>query len=165
MIHDPSVLILDEPANGLDPRARIELREMIRQLAAEGKTVLVSSHILTELAEMCDEVGIIERGQLLAVGSVSEIQRQANDSGPHREVKVCVLGGAASIGGWLAARDGFREIKIDGDTARFTHPGDQAAEVALLRDLVLAGFPVVEFGSHSQSLEDVFMAVTRGAVQ
>jgi ABC-2 type transport system ATP-binding protein len=75
MIHSPAVLILDEPANGLDPRARIELRQMIQQLAVEGTTILVSSHILTELAEMCDQVGIIERGRLLAVGSVADIRR------------------------------------------------------------------------------------------
>src|SRR5262245_56312028 len=74
MIHDPSVLILDAPAAGLDPRARIELRELIRQLGADGKTILISSHILTELAEMCDRVGIIERGQLIATGTVDEIQ-------------------------------------------------------------------------------------------
>src|SRR4029079_1094127 len=73
MIHDPAVLILDEPAAGLDPRARIELREMIGRLAELGKTVLISSHILTELAEMCHRVGIIEQGRLLAVGSVDEI--------------------------------------------------------------------------------------------
>ena len=73
MIHDPSVLVLDEPAAGLDPRARIELREMIAQLAAAGKAILISSHILTELAEICDRVGIIEQGRLLAVGSVAEI--------------------------------------------------------------------------------------------
>src|SRR5436853_468993 len=101
MIHDPSVLILDEPANGLDPRARIELREMIRQLAADGKTVLVSSHILTELAEMCDQVGIIERGKLLAVGSVAEIQRKQT---PLRSVRVRVLGGAGPLAVWLGQR-------------------------------------------------------------
>ena len=72
MIHDPAVLILDEPAAGLDPRARIELREMINRLASDGKSILVSSHILTELAEMCDVVGIIEQGQLLATGSVAD---------------------------------------------------------------------------------------------
>ncbi len=77
MIHDPAVLILDEPAAGLDPRARIELREMISRLADNGKTVLVSSHILTELAEMCHRVGIIEQGRLLAVGTVEEISRQS----------------------------------------------------------------------------------------
>jgi ABC-2 type transport system ATP-binding protein len=162
MIHDPSVLILDEPANGLDPRARIELREMIRQLAADGKTVLVSSHILTELAEMCDQVGIIERGQLLAVGSVAEIQRQQT---PHRAVRVRVLGGAGPLAVWLGQRPDVNEIKLDNDLVRFTHAGQQESEVALLREVVLAGFAVAEFGSHSQSLEDVFMAVTRGAVQ
>jgi ABC-2 type transport system ATP-binding protein len=162
MIHDPSVLILDEPANGLDPRARIELREMIRQLAADGKTVLVSSHILTELAEMCDEVAIIERGQLLAVGSVDEIQKQQQ---PHREVKVRVLGGAGGLAEWLAQRTDVSEVHADGEVVRFTHEGEQDTEVALLREMVLADFAVAEFGSHSKSLEDVFMAVTRGAVQ
>src|SRR5437016_4389625 len=117
MIHNPSVLILDEPANGLDPRARIELREMIRQLAADGKTVLVSSHILTELAEMCDQVGIIERGRLLAVGSVAEIQRQQT---PHRTVKLRVLGGASPMAVWLGQRPDVTEIKIDGEHIRLT---------------------------------------------
>src|SRR4051794_19017902 len=162
MIHDPSVLILDEPANGLDPRARIELREMIRQLAAEGKTVLVSSHILTELAEMCDQVGIIERGRLLAVGSVAEIRRKQT---PHRTVKILVRGGAGQLAVWLGQRNDVTEIKLDGEYTRLTHSGDDASEVTLLREMVQAGFAVAEFGSHSQSLEDVFMAVTRGAVQ
>src|SRR5688572_9300947 len=119
MIHDPSVLILDEPANGLDPRARIELREMIRQLAAAGKTVLVSSHILTELAEMCDVVAIIERGQLLAVGSVAEIQKQAARGGLEREVKVRVLGGAAGLAMWLGQRSDVMEIRTEGELAHF----------------------------------------------
>jgi ABC-2 type transport system ATP-binding protein len=165
MIHDPSVLILDEPANGLDPRARIELREMIRQLAADGKTVLVSSHILTELAEMCDQVGIIERGELLAVGSVAEIQKQAAGNVPRREVKVLVLGGASGLGVWLGQRNDVTEVRVDGEVVRFTHAGEQASEVALLKEIVLAGFAVAEFGSQSKSLEDVFMAVTKGAVQ
>ncbi len=80
MIHDPAVLILDEPANGLDPRARIELRQMVMGLAAEGKSLLVSSHILSELGEMCDCLGIIERGTLIASGSVKEIQNRLH---PH----------------------------------------------------------------------------------
>jgi ABC-2 type transport system ATP-binding protein len=162
MIHDPGVLILDEPANGLDPRARIELREMIRALAAHGKTVLVSSHILTELAEMCDQVGIIERGQLLAVGSVREIQKRMS---PHREVRVRILGGVDGAHQWLLNRGDVAQLKIEGEVVQFSHQGEQQTEVALLKEMVLAGFPVAEFGSHSQSLEDVFMAVTRGAVQ
>ena len=155
MIHDPAVLILDEPANGLDPRARIELREMIRELAAHGKSVLVSSHILTELAEMCDRVGIIERGQLLAVGTVEEIQREQQ---PHREVKVRVLGGAAGVGEWLSTHLGVNQITQNGEELKFAHQGDRESEALLLKEMVQAGFRVAEFASHSQSLEDVVIA-------
>ena len=162
MIHDPAVLILDEPANGLDPRARIELREMIRELASHGKSVLVSSHILTELAEMCDRVGIIERGQLLAVGTVEEIQREQQ---PHREVKVRVLGGAEGARAWLAAHTDINDVSLNGEELRFSHTGDRDSEVLLLKEMILADFRVAEFASHSQSLEDVFMAVTKGVVQ
>jgi ABC-2 type transport system ATP-binding protein len=162
MIHDPAVLILDEPANGLDPRARIELREMIGELAANGKSVLVSSHILTELGEMCDTVAIIERGSLLAVGSVEEIQKQQQ---PHREVKVRMLSDASRLAEWLSGREDVAEIKVEEPFVRFSHQGQRETEVALLREMVLAGFEVAEFASHSKSLEDVFMAVTRGAVQ
>ncbi|MEM9367319.1 MAG: ABC transporter ATP-binding protein [Planctomycetota bacterium] len=88
LIHDPSVMILDEPAAGLDPRARIQLRQMIRRLADAGKTILISSHILTELAEVCDSVGIIEQGRLLATGSVDEIQQQQKQT---RELTVRIL--------------------------------------------------------------------------
>jgi ABC-2 type transport system ATP-binding protein len=162
MIHDPAVLILDEPANGLDPRARIELREMIRELAAIGKTVLVSSHILTELAEMCDQVGIIERGKLLAVGSVAEIQKQKT---PHREVRVRLLGDKQPLLAWLGQRTDVRQIKeVDGEV-HFDHEGDETVDVALLREMILANFAIAEFGSRDQSLEDVFLAVTKGVVQ
>ena len=163
MVHDPGVLILDEPANGLDPRARIELREMIRELAANGKTVLVSSHILTELAEMCDRVAIIERGCLLAVGSVAEIQK---DQQPHREVNVRVLADrGGELAQWLSQRPDVQEVKLEGNLLRFSHFGEREDEAALLKELVLAGFPVVEFASHTRSLEDVFMSVTTGAIQ
>jgi ABC-2 type transport system ATP-binding protein len=162
MIHDPAVLILDEPAAGLDPRARIELRIMIRELAAEGKTILISSHILTELAEMCDQVGIIEQGRLLAVGSVAEIQRTQRT---HSDVKVRVLGGGAPLCGWLEQRDDVEQIEVDGELVHFSHQGDRRAEAALLKEIVEAGFDVIEFGCKQKSLEDVFMQVTRGAVQ
>ncbi len=162
LIHDPAVLVLDEPAAGLDPRARIELREMIGQLAAEGKTVLISSHILTELAEMCDCVGIIEHGELLAVGTVEEIQRE------HRTqsvVRIRVLERAVELARWLAQRDGLSELRVDQNVVTLAHTQDLQAEVDLLRAIVQAGFPVAEFGSHRKTLEDVFMHVTRGKVQ
>jgi ABC-2 type transport system ATP-binding protein len=162
MIHDPAVLILDEPAAGLDPRARIELRIMIRELAAEGKTILISSHILTELAEMCDQVGIIEQGRLLAVGSVEEI-RQAQRT--HSDVKVRVLGGGQPLSVWLAQRADVEQIEVDGELVHFSHQGDRREEAALLKEMIAAGFEVVEFGCKQKSLEDVFMQVTRGAVQ
>jgi ABC-2 type transport system ATP-binding protein len=162
LIHDPAVLILDEPAAGLDPRARIELREMIRQLAADGKAILVSSHILTELAEMCDRVAIIELGRLIATGTVDEIQRKLQ---PHREVQVRLLDDATSAANWLSARDDVSAVRIEGNVLRFEHQGDQASEAALLRELVLANFPVAEFGVYSKSLEEVFLQVTQGAVQ
>lgn len=162
LIHDPAVLILDEPAAGLDPRARIELREMINQLAADGKTILISSHILTELAEMCDRVGIIEQGRLLATGTVEEIQRQQRK---HSEVRVRVLGGGQGLSQWLGARDDVQNIRLDAEYVVFSHEGDRESEVALLREMVLAEFPVLEFGSHQVTLEDVFLQVTRGYVQ
>jgi ABC-2 type transport system ATP-binding protein len=162
MIHNPSVLVLDEPAAGLDPRARIELREMISQLAATGKAILISSHILTELAEMCDKVGIIEQGRLLAVGSVAEISARAQ---VQSTVRVRVLHDVERLKEWLAARDDVAELRLDGDLAIFSLTGDREAEAELLRTLVHAGFPVVEFGAKHKSLEDVFLHVTEGRVQ
>jgi ABC-2 type transport system ATP-binding protein len=162
MIHNPSVLVLDEPAAGLDPRARIELREMIAKIAEAGKSVLISSHILTELAEICDSVGIIEQGRLLAVGTVAEIsQRTKVDS----TVRVTVLDGGETFRNWLAARDDITELSMEGNLAVFNHSGDRQSEAALLREMVEAGFPVVEFGAKHKTLEDVFLHVTEGRVQ
>jgi ABC-2 type transport system ATP-binding protein len=162
MIHDPAVLILDEPAAGLDPRARIELREMIRALAADGKSILISSHILTELGEMCDRVAIIERGQLLAVGSVEEIQRGHNTQ---RYVHVRVTSEADRLVQWLNDRSGIQELTRDNMAVAFFHDGVQDDEVTMLREMIQAGFPVAEFVSKLRSLEDVFLQVTRGIVQ
>lgn len=164
LIHDPAVLVLDEPAAGLDPRARIQLREMIRALAAHGKTVLVSSHILTELAEMCDLVGIIERGHLLAVGSVEEIQR-GRQSRHATRIQARLLDDAAALANWLGERSEIEEVQTEGTSAFFSHLGDAEAEAALLRSMIEAGFRVVSFGSQTKTLEEVFMQVTEGHVQ
>jgi len=163
LIHDPAVLVLDEPAAGLDPRARIELRDMIRQLAKRGKTVLISSHILTELAEICDRVGIIERGRLVAVGSVDEIRKEVQTV--HHAVEVSLLDGTGGLADWLAQQSGVSQIHEENSTVRFLHAGDRQAEADLLKAMIEAGFPVVAFGARRQSLEDVFMQVTKGLVQ
>jgi ABC-2 type transport system ATP-binding protein len=162
MIHDPSVLVLDEPAAGLDPRARIELREMIGRLAADGKAVLIGSHILTELAEICHRVGILEQGRLVAVGTVEEISDRVQDCG---QVRIRVLDGRDRLLAWLAAREDISDIRGESESISFAHVGDRASEAALLRAIVEAGFPVIEFGTRHKSLEDVFLHVTEGRVQ
>ena len=162
MVHNPSVLILDEPAAGLDPRARIELREMIAQLADLGKAVLISSHILTELAEICDKVGIIEQGKLLAVGTVDEISSRTEKTS---RVRLRILGDRQKLMEWLNARDDVSDILDEAGSVSLFHKGDEAEQAVLLREIIEAGFSVVEFASKTKSLEDVFLHVTEGRVQ
>ncbi len=162
MIHDPSVMVLDEPAAGLDPRARIELREMISRLADTGKAVLISSHILTELAEVCDRVGIIELGQLVAVGSVDEISSKAQTTAV---VEVRFVGDLDRAHRWLTNRDDLHNVAIDGRKVAFGHAGDEAAQALLLKAMVEAGLEIVEFRCRTKSLEDIFLEVTEGRVQ
>jgi ABC-2 type transport system ATP-binding protein len=167
LVHDPVALILDEPAAGLDPRARIELREMIRQLAADGKTVLISSHILTELAEMCDQVGIIEHGQLLATGTVAEIQHRhlSEFETPQSMMRASVVTAAEGLANWLSQRPDVGDIQILADSLVFRFTTDRTEQARLLRDIIVAGFELVDFGMRSTSLEDVFLKVTRGDAQ
>ncbi len=154
--------MLDEPAAGLDPRARIQFREMIRDLAAEGKSILISSHILTELGEMCDKVGIIELGKLLAVGTVDQIRKQQPGK---NTVQVRVLGDPAPLAVWLSGRPDLDEVRTEGDAVFYVHDRDREAEADMLREIIAAGFRVVAFAGHERSLEDVFMQVTEGKVQ
>ncbi|MEM9353031.1 MAG: ABC transporter ATP-binding protein [Planctomycetota bacterium] len=162
IIHDPGVLILDEPAAGLDPRARIELREMISRLAHAGKAVLISSHILTELAEICDRVAIIEQGKLIAAGSVDEISEAAN---PTSLIRLRVLDDAGPITRWLEERADIDNLVADADLLTFNHDGGPNDQAELLRQIVGEGFQLVEFASKTKSLEDVFLHVTEGRVQ
>ena len=162
LIHDPAVLILDEPAAGLDPRARIELRKIIRTLAADGKTILISSHILTELAEMCDRVGIIEQGRLLATGTVDEIR---GDTSTSRSVCVELLDAPEAALTLLRDIESVSQLRLDGLRVHFLVRGDRSTQVAVLKTLMKADMPIVQFRSEDQSLEDVFLAVTRGHVQ
>ncbi|MDG2220203.1 MAG: ABC transporter ATP-binding protein [Rubripirellula sp.] len=162
LIHDPTVMILDEPAAGLDPRARIDLRRMIRELADRGKTVLISSHILTELAEMCDTVGIIEQGRLLATGSVEDIQ---HEQATHRELTIRILHDTNQAAEQLRTRAGVNQLIVDGQLVRFEFEGELEDQAAIVAWLVSRGFDVAEVSSHKKSLEDVFLHVTEGLVQ
>ena len=162
LVHDPSVIILDEPAAGLDPRARISLRKMIRELAERDKTVLISSHILTELAEICDSVGIIEQGQLLATGSVAEIQKQRSNQ---RELTIRILDRAVDAAKRIQEELAVDEPIVDGELIRFAFDGDHTGQAELVTWLVGEGFSIAEVSSHQKSLEDVFLQVTEGLVQ
>jgi ABC-2 type transport system ATP-binding protein len=162
LIHDPGVLILDEPAAGLDPRARIELRKIIRTLASDGKTILISSHILTELAEMCDRIGIIEQGRLLATGTVDEIRGAAKT---HRRISIELLEASDAAMNLLAANPLVSDLQCDGLLIRMSLAGDRAEQANLLNSLMQAGLPILEFRSVDHTLEEVFLAVTQGRVQ
>lgn len=140
LVHDPEVLVLDEPASGLDPRARVELRELLVELRAMGKTVVVSSHILAELEEMCTEVAIMEAGRLLAVGTPRSIGDQ--------------LGGGRTI-----------RVRLAGGEVQEHVVGSEDDQQALLARLVAEGLPIVEFTETSSGLEDLFLRITKGVVQ
>ncbi|MEM7784615.1 MAG: ABC transporter ATP-binding protein [Planctomycetota bacterium] len=169
LIHDPQVLILDEPAAGLDPRARIELREMISALAAEGKALLISSHILSELAEMCDRVGIIEQGRLLAVGTVDEILRKSTADNQARAETVAIVIEVAkdpdAAAQWLENqfKVPVKKRLANSITIEFSPDADKRAD--LLKQMVDQGIEVSDFATRQVSLEDVFLTVTQGKVQ
>ncbi|NPV73886.1 MAG: ABC transporter ATP-binding protein [Pelotomaculum sp.] len=157
LVHDPKVLILDEPASGLDPRARAEMKEIIRHLKHLNKTVLISSHILPELAEICDEVAIMDAGRLVVCGTVAEITAVSRGA---RKMRVEVLDRAEELAGFLASRPGVGEAFVDGPEVRFFFGGGQAEQAGLLQAIVNGGWPVVEFGEVRRNLEEAFMAVT-----
>lgn len=176
LIHDPKVLILDEPAAGLDPRARIELREMIGELAAEGKSLLISSHILTELAEMCDRVGIIERGQMLAVGSVNEIlqaHHALHEDGTQltgalqAQVSAVVVSDLELAKRWLENQSDILVISFSEQTReiQFRCTTDLEGQADLLKRMIQHEIRVARFSSRQTSLEEVFLKVTKGRVQ
>ena len=162
MIHDPAVLILDEPAAGLDPRARIELRRIIRSLAAENKTILVSSHILTELAEMCDRVGILEQGRLLATGTFEEIRKTLK---PSRDVVVRIAGPTETAMNLLATLDAVQNLRFEDGKIHFGIKGEDREQILVLRALADARIDVLDYSSRDDSLEDVFLQITQGRVQ
>jgi len=162
LVHDPPVLILDEPASGLDPRARLEMKALLSELKGMGKTILISSHILSELADFCTSIGIIERGKLLAAGSIQDIQRTLRS---HRVLKVRVLDStlvrAQSI---LGDEEGVRAVKIFDHTLTAEFEGQDDDLARLLGRLITEGVSVHSFSEEDLSLEDVFMMITKGIV-
>ena len=166
LVHDPRVLLLDEPASGLDPRARVELRELLRELRSMGKTIVISSHILPELEELCTSVAIVDHGQVLAQGRVSEIERRLR-FGAVLRVRLLLEGdelGAARDR--LAAQPEVASATILPDgTIELGFRGDDAASARLLADSVSAGLPIVSFARAASDLEELFLQVTAGDLE
>jgi ABC-2 type transport system ATP-binding protein len=162
LVHDPKVLLLDEPASGLDPRARIEIKELLRELKSMGKTIIISSHILPELADFCNKIGIIEQGELVVSGDVQAIMQQVS-GGRVYELKVANdPEGATSL---LESRPDVRAVKAVDGVLKIDYTADPGEVYQVLRDLLTAGYKVLSFSEQETDLEDIFMRVTRGAVQ
>ncbi|ASS75470.1 ABC transporter [Tumebacillus algifaecis] len=159
LIHDPEVLILDEPASGLDPRARIEMKEILKELRDMGKTILISSHILPELAEMCDTIGIIEQGKLIAQAPVDQIAAQVAG---HRVLRVRLLDRMEEAAQLLEQSELVTRADIEGNALLVTYTGDDAGQVILLSALIKNGLPVLSFAEEAGNLEEVFLTVTKG---
>ncbi|MCM3469920.1 ABC transporter ATP-binding protein [Brevibacillus borstelensis] len=159
LVHNPEVLILDEPASGLDPRARIELREILKELRDMGKTIIISSHILPELAEMCDVIGVIEEGNLIAYGKVEEIYARMQEK---RVLRIRLVDRMEDALTHLKQQPLVSNVTREGNWAVVGFSGDDQQQVELLRSLALAGLPVAAFNEAEGNLEEIFLEITKG---
>ena len=162
LIHDPKVLLLDEPASGLDPRARIEIKELFKELKAMGKTIIISSHILPELADFCNKVGIIERGEMLVSGDVQDILAQVTGG---RTLEIRLLDGWEQAAEMLHDAPGVRAVRQMETSLQIDFVGDPIMQAELNTRLVGSGLRVLSFAEQETDLEDIFMKVTKGLVQ
>lgn len=162
LIHDPKVLLLDEPASGLDPRARIEIKELLKQLKSMGKTILISSHILPELADFCNKIGIIEKGRLIIAGDVRKIMDEVAGA---RILEIRVMdGGQEKALEVITALKFIKDAKPVDGILRAEFAGTLDDQCAVLRALIQADVKILSFAEQATDLEDIFMKVTKGIV-
>ena len=168
LAHDPSVLILDEPASGLDPRARVEIRELLVELAKMGKTIFFSTHILADVSEICTHIGIVEAGQMIAQGSMDEMRAQLQ---PHREITVTLLNQEAveTVKGLMSDFEGVvnvTELEPKGGRfrVRIDYTGGDEGVAALSQKLHSGNIAILGFAEETKDLEAMFMRVTKGIV-
>jgi ABC-2 type transport system ATP-binding protein len=157
LLHAPKVLLLDEPASGLDPHARMELRDLIKGLAALGTTLVVSSHILTELADFSTSVVIMEQGRVIRSGRIDELIAELSGGTPLR-VELLDAGAASRLAEDLAGRASLKEVKLSGASVECTFEGGREALAELHRELVNRHAGVVSFYERRLTVEDVFLA-------
>jgi ABC-2 type transport system ATP-binding protein len=161
LVHDPPVLILDEPSSGLDPRARLEVKALLRELRRMGKTILISSHILTELADCCTSIGIIERGQLLMHGPINDVYRRIRGN---RLIEIKFIDGMEAGLSVIRSNPHTRDVQIEDHQVLVELATDDDGVSALLGQLSQSGARLRSFYDREPTLEDVFMLVTKGLV-
>jgi len=161
LVHDPPVLILDEPASGLDPRARLEVKALLKELRNMGKTILISSHILTELADCCTSIGIIERGQLLLHGPIDKVYQKITSS---RHIVARFTGNPGQGVSLIRSDPKVTNTELDPRGCTLEMKGSDADVQRLMRTLVTADCGLLSFAEKEPTLEDVFMMVTKGLV-
>jgi len=161
LVHDPKVLILDEPSSGLDPRARIEMKALLRELRNMGKTILISSHILSELADFCDSIAIIERGKLLAFGNIKEIGKKMRE---HRTIEFLLPQPSEAMSNLLSSDPDVVSFHDAEGHYSVNFIGGNDALIALNQKIFMAGIPVITVREEDTNLEDMFMKITTGAV-
>ncbi len=161
LVHDPPVLILDEPASGLDPRARLEMKALLKELRRMGKTIMISSHILSELADCCTSIGIIERGVLLMHGPIDEVYRRIRGN---RIVQIRFNGDMDAGLSLVRSSPHCRDVQVDERQATVELETDDRGVAEILQQLIAAGIDVRSFAEKDPTLEDVFMLVTKGLV-
>jgi len=161
IVHDPPLLILDEPTSGLDPKARVELKDLLRRLHRGGKTIFITSHVLSDLQEICTFLAIMEKGKLLRVGPIADVMRSG---GATRRVHLRLAAPGFDLHPWLASRGFSPEPPPTHLSAEFPFSGSDADLAALIRDLVQAGAPLCSLEEKSDSLEALFSKLSSGEV-
>ncbi|TMF85736.1 MAG: ABC transporter ATP-binding protein [Chloroflexi bacterium] len=157
LVHDPAVLLLDEPASGLDPRARVEMREILKELQRMGKTIVISSHILPELTELCTMIGIIDQGRMRATGPVQEVIRELTSG---RRLRIMVMGRRDEALAILKALPSIRTVDMINGAIEAQYEGDDAMAASILQALTAAGISVSGFSQLEGGLEDAFLKAT-----
>jgi len=160
LLHDPSLLLLDEPASGLDPRARIEIRELLKELKNMNKTILISSHILSELSDFCTSIGIIEHGKLVVSGNLADIEARINLT---RSYRITALDPLDAIESFLRSV-GLDQLERNGNSINFACNKSDEEIALLLQELIRQNFRVTAFQPVQANLEDLFMKITKGEV-
>jgi ABC-2 type transport system ATP-binding protein len=161
IVHDPPLLVLDEPAAGLDPKARVELKELLRELQRGGKTIFITSHILSDLEEICSSIAIIERGRLLRIGRLEDVMREGKAA---RRIRIRLAAPGFAASEWLSARPGVSSATMANAETTFSFTGSDMETAELVRGMVSAGAPVCGVEELTETLEELYSRVSSDEV-